>query len=161
MDVVKDPLAQYPVTSLIVGLGLAFLVGVVAYFFARMLMSGVARSADARPPLITAMSLLGILGTIALIGALFTTQESAYTIAATVVGGLTGYLTAQAQQNKMDGDTGIKSNKELSPEITPAVVAEVIPVTEFDDSEEEPPVEDAVDNDEDSEEEEINEPPRP
>lgn len=102
METTRDWLAQYPVTALILGLGLTLLVGVVAYFFARMLLSGVSQAAGARPPLITAMSLLGILGTIGLIGALFTGQESAYTIAATVVGGLTGYLTAQAQQNRAD-----------------------------------------------------------
>lgn len=108
MNDTRDYFAQFPVTSLIIGLALTFLVGVVAYFFARMLLSGVARSADARPPLITAMSLLGILGTIGLIGALFTGQESAYTIAATVVGGLTGYLTAQAQQSKIDAEASVK-----------------------------------------------------
>lgn len=119
METTRDWFAQYPVTSLIVALFLSFLVGVVAYFFAKMLLSGVQRSADARPPLITAMSLLGILGTIGLIGALFTGQESAYTIAATVVGGLTGYLTAQAQQNKMQGDNGMEPPVLSEPEPTP------------------------------------------
>lgn len=128
METTRDWLAQYPVTALVVSLFLAFLVGVVAYFFARMLLSGVARSADARPPLITAMSLLGILGTIGLIGALFTGQESAYTIAATVVGGLTGYLTAQAQQNKIQGDDGTEQPKpEPEPEPEPSYLDDAPP----------------------------------
>ena len=95
-------LNEYPLATFVIGLGLTVALAVVAYVFVRTLLRGVSEASGLRPPLVTAMSLLGILGIIGLIGALFTEQESAYTIAATVVGGLTGYLTAQAQQNRAD-----------------------------------------------------------
>lgn len=95
-------LNEYPVATFVIGLGLTVLLAMVAYGVVQTLLRGVSEASDLRPPLMTAMSLLGILGIIGLIGALFTKQESAYTIAATVVGGLTGYLTAQAQQNRAD-----------------------------------------------------------
>ena len=121
-------LETYPLSTFIIGLILTIMVGFIAYWFARLLLSNVSNAAGVRPPLVTAMTLLGILGVIGLIGALFTSQESAYTIAATVVGGLTGYLTAQAQQNRID-ETPDEGYSE------PDVVEEEEPVAEPGDDE--------------------------
>lgn len=80
---------------LILAIVLVAFAGVVMYFFARMLLVNVQSASQLEQPVTTLMSILGIISIVALIGALFTQSESAFTIAATGVGAFAGALTAR------------------------------------------------------------------
>lgn len=75
------------------------LVGIaLVYVFARLLIGSLQKSARYDQPLTTLMLILGTISIVALIGALFTSNESAFTIAATGVGAFAGALSAGAQK---------------------------------------------------------------
>lgn len=88
----------HPGFSLVV-FALLTLVGIaLIYIFARLLIGSLQNSAKADQPLTTLMLILGTVSIVALIGALFTNNESAFTIAATGVGAFAGALSAGAQK---------------------------------------------------------------
>lgn len=70
----------------------------LVYVFARLLIGSLQKSARYDQPLTTLMLILGTISIVALIGALFTNNESAFTIAATGVGAFAGALSAGAQK---------------------------------------------------------------
>ena len=80
---------------LILSLALIALAGLAFFVLARMLLGGIGAATNVPQPVTTLISVLGILSVVALIGALFTSSESAYTIAATGVGAFAGALTAK------------------------------------------------------------------
>ena len=80
---------------LIMSLALIALAGFAFFVLARMLLGGIGAATSVPQPVTTLISVLGILSVVALIGALFTSSESAYTIAATGVGAFAGALTAK------------------------------------------------------------------
>jgi hypothetical protein len=89
-------LDQHPIWKLIVA-GLVILaVGFVFYALGRLLLISINQAGDF-DPLTTLMVILGTVTVLALLGALITGTESAYTIAATGVGAFAGTLTARAQ----------------------------------------------------------------
>lgn len=87
-----------PVTEaelLLLSLALIALAGFAFFILARLLLGGIGAATNVPQPVTTLISVLGILSVVALIGALFTSSESAYTIAATGVGAFAGALTAK------------------------------------------------------------------
>lgn len=83
--------------------------GAVVYLFARLLLGNITAAAAGERPMTTLMTILGVLSLVSLVGALFTRDESAFTIAATGMGAFAGALTARAQgrpeQDWEDDDT--------------------------------------------------------
>lgn len=103
--------------ALVVTMTEALAVAVIVYFVARLLLLTLGRANEyPSSSLITAMKILGVLGAIALLGGLFTSHESAYTVAAAVAGGLTGYLTAQGQLDRInDINEPIPDDRDVTP----------------------------------------------
>ena len=93
----EDFANKYPFTAGIIILSLVLLSGIIVYFLARMLLNNINYAGNQGHPMNTLMLILGTVTIVALIGALFTREESAYTIAATGVGAFAGALTARAQ----------------------------------------------------------------
>lgn len=90
-------LDEHPLQAVIVILALAAVVAGVGYVFARLLLRNLTVAATADSPMTTLMLILGTLSVVALLGALVTRDESAFTIAATGMGAFAGALTARAQ----------------------------------------------------------------
>ena len=86
-----------PITTIVVILSLVIVGGVIMYVFARLLIRSLNESASYEQPMTTLMLILGTVTIVSLIGALFTRDESAFTIAATGVGAFAGALTARSQ----------------------------------------------------------------
>ena len=106
---------KYPVGYSVI-LSLILVIATVSLFFiARLLLKSLDTAGSREPPLLTAMATLGILGALALLGGLFTSNETAYTIAATVVGGFTGFITAQHVVDQADEE---KKMVQPEPEVT-------------------------------------------
>lgn len=93
LDVFED----HPAATLILALFLFVLAGAVVYIFARLVINSLAHATRAEQPVTTLMAILGTLSVVALVGALFTRDESAFTIAATGMGAFAGALTARSQ----------------------------------------------------------------
>lgn len=86
-----------PISTTMVFIVLVALAAGIMYVFARMLIKSLNDSAKFEQPMTTLMLILGTISIVALIGALFTRDESAFTIAATGVGAFAGALTARSQ----------------------------------------------------------------
>ena len=87
-----------PVTTIFVLVLLTLAAVAIVYLFGRMLVKSLNDSAQFEQPLTTLMLILGTISIVALVGALFTKNESAFTIAATGVGAFAGALSSGAQK---------------------------------------------------------------
>lgn len=131
MDAFAD---RYPFTALVLILVLFVAGAAVAYVFARLLLRNIHAAAGIEQPMTTLMLILGILSVVALIGALFTRDESAFTIAATGMGAFAGALTARstAVQERPPAPEPEPVPQPLD-EPTPEPVPEVEPIIDDDD----------------------------
>lgn len=116
----------HPGFSLVLFAALTIVGIALIYIFARLLIGSLQNSAKADQPLTTLMLILGTVSIVALIGALFTNNESAFTIAATGVGAFAGALSAGAQK----AITGEFEDKTPAPVIYPVPLGPAEPEPE-------------------------------
>lgn len=93
----EEWLTDRPTVTLLAALFLFVMAGAIVYVFARLILNSLSHATRAQQPVTTLMAILGTLSVVALIGALFTRDESAFTIAATGMGAFAGALTARWQ----------------------------------------------------------------